>query len=56
MPHPSGFSSAQEVQLLSSQIPDFEGSEDKDVYFWIYQIEEVASIKNPPLQNYMFLF
>ncbi|XP_020295220.1 uncharacterized protein LOC109860510 [Pseudomyrmex gracilis] len=35
---------AQAVKLLSSQIPDFKGSEDEDVSLWIENVEQVARI------------
>lgn len=37
-------SPAQAVQLLSSQIPDFSGSEDENVELWIKKIEKISQI------------
>jgi len=35
---------AQAINLLSSQIPEFKGSEDEDVQLWIQKVEKVSRI------------
>lgn len=40
----SSLSAAQAVKLLAKQVPEFDGSWDSNVEFWISTVEQVARI------------